>query len=497
MRFLVYVSCLFWLTMSQLACKKSSIPEEADATVTPNETLISTEATVWPFDQPLLETLRSSEKKVFAHYFTQFPISIDNKDPKTDYYTRNYLNPSGESGKHLAYGGYLRNRPLGRSPRSQSNWMNLDMEEEVKRAAAIGIDGFACDLLTTSGYHLDRTKMLLSAAAKVDAGFTIMLMPDMSAFKNITSADLKTLIVTLAAYPAAYRLSDGRLVVAPYNAHAKDVAWWTTWMAEMQTAGIKVALVPVFQGWEKYAAAYAPISYGMSDWGWRSVKKQASWLAVPSKAKAYGPKWMMPVSPQDMRPKELRFWEAGNSSEFRVMWENAINGGADWVQLITWNDYSEHTVVAPSTATQYALYDLAAYYVTWFKMGTPPPVKRDVIYYFHRIHATTVTPNIQTSLFKADSGSDPLLNEIELLAFLHQAGTLEIEVGEKKYQQAATVGLNSFRIPLASGTPVFRLIRNDNTVIALNGAFEIKSSIDYQNLLYYGGGSTRQPVTHY
>ena len=52
----------------------------------------------------------------------------------------------------------------------------------------------------------------------------------------------------------------------------------------MQAASIPVALAPVFQGWEKYAATYAPISYGMSDWGRRSVTKQASWQSLRSMA---------------------------------------------------------------------------------------------------------------------------------------------------------------------------------------------------------------------
>ena len=41
----------------------------------------------------------------FAHYFTPYPVSLDTKDPANDYYTRAYLNPTGESGIHAAYGG--------------------------------------------------------------------------------------------------------------------------------------------------------------------------------------------------------------------------------------------------------------------------------------------------------------------------------------------------------------------------------------------------------
>ena len=43
----------------------------------------------WPFDRLPEETLRSMKKKVFAHYFSQFPISIDDRDPANDYYQNN------------------------------------------------------------------------------------------------------------------------------------------------------------------------------------------------------------------------------------------------------------------------------------------------------------------------------------------------------------------------------------------------------------------------
>ncbi len=445
-----------------------------------------------PFDQPSSASLRAMDKKVFAHYFTQFPISIDNNPAASDYYQTGYLNPNGENGKHIAYGGFLRNRPLPRPVRPETNWMDLDMDEEVRLAAALGIDGFACDLLSYQGYHLDRTKMLLEAANRKGDGFKIMLMPDIEAFKTIPES-LTNLIKTLAAYPAAYRLKDGRLVVAPYNAQGLTATWWTNWLTSMKNQGIDIALFPVFQDWSKYAPTYAPISYGMSDWGWRSTKIQASWKDVPAKAKAFGPLWMMPVAPQDMRPYSQTYSEAANSAEYRVMWENAIQGGADWVQLITWNDYSENTSIRPSTRTQYSYYDLTAYYTTWFKTGTKPEIKRDVLYYFYRIHSTSA-PTIQSKPFTTAAGTDAPSNQIELLAFLVSPGTLEIEIDGKVTRQDAPAGMSSFLVPLSNGKPIFRLLRENNSIIVLPGAFEINNMITYQNLLYYGGSNSRPAV---
>jgi hypothetical protein len=67
-----------------------------------------------PFELPAQSVLKGSAKKVFAHYFTPYPISLDDKAADADYYTRNYLTPGGEGGKHAAYGGH---RPGGSARR--------------------------------------------------------------------------------------------------------------------------------------------------------------------------------------------------------------------------------------------------------------------------------------------------------------------------------------------------------------------------------------------
>ncbi len=65
-----------------------------------------------PFAMPAADDLFGSSKKVFAHYFYPFPLSVGNKSASDDYYNHNYLNKNGESSKWLPQGGFLRQRPL-------------------------------------------------------------------------------------------------------------------------------------------------------------------------------------------------------------------------------------------------------------------------------------------------------------------------------------------------------------------------------------------------
>jgi hypothetical protein len=58
----------------------------------------------------------------------------------------------------------------------------------------------------------------------------------------------------------------------------------------------------------------------------------------------------------------------------------AIDVGAKWIQVLTWNDFAEDTDILPSKNKGRALLDVFAYYNTWFKTGVQPvPVENKVV----------------------------------------------------------------------------------------------------------------------
>jgi hypothetical protein len=321
------------------------------------------------------------------------------------------------------------------------------------------------------------------------------------------------------------------LVVAPYNAHKQTATWWQTWINDFNTTyGENIYFVPTFQGWATYATSFAPISDGFSDWGVRSTSfppattgnAASNWTGFSQNVHGYTNAAgqtiisMAPVGPQDYRPKENnRFGETNNSLNFRKSWENAIQPSgtatqrADWVQLVTWNDYSEHTEIAPSTGTQHAFYDLTAYYTAWFKTGTQPAITRDTFYYFHRKQHSSALydPAYQTAGAPPLNGSTPAADYVEMLAFARNVAgnnsiTLEINMndGTTPVTQTFTApGIFSLRAPIPSGpsdrcTPSFRMLRGGVEVQSIVSNFEINNHIVWSDLLYRGGSSRRAPV---
>lgn len=441
-----------------------------------------------PFDLPSTSTLRASKKKVFAHYFTPYPLSLDNKEPALDYYTRNYLNPAGESGKHAAYGGLLRDRPIGRGPLS-GDWQLADMEKEVRTAAAAGLDGFTLDILSLTSQHWTRDKLLIKAAANADPGFKIVLMPDMTAL----TADATTLAASmaeLAKSPAVHRLDDGRVVISPFKAENKTPAWWTEFIKIMKdTHGVSVAFVPVFLNFTTNYKNYAAISYGFSNWGNRSPAQQGGIATNIATAHAAGKIWMQPVAPQDERPNQGIYDEARNSENLRTTWENAIAGGTDWVQLTTWNDFSEGTQIAPSPHNDSAWLDLSSYYLTKLKTGKAPAIVRDTLYLSHRVQFAAARPDsgTQTTFMTLRSGSSPARDSVEVLSFLTGAAT--ITSGGQSV--SAEAGVTARLFPLAYGSIKASAARQGQAVASVATPFAVNKSFAVQDLQYVAATSGR------
>ena len=479
---------------------EAPLPTTSTADPTTDETTGGgVEATpCWPFDAPPLATLRAAPKKVFAHYFSPYPLSIDNKEADVDYYAKHYLRPEGEDSKFAYCGGFLKERPLPQPPRPEGvDFELVNFEQEVRRAAALGLDGFTYDILSTTGTHWERLLKLLDAASNVDPEFRIVLMPDMTSTYKGTDAEAQAAflasIALVAAHPAVFHTEDGALLLAPFGADKRTPAWWATTFQALADQGTPAALWPVFVSpWSAATMSFTaalPL-YGTSSWGPATVPGATGYAKNAEQAHALGLRWMAPVRPQDSRPKDLIYSEAGNTQTLRLLWDAAIVGDAEWAQLITWNDYSEASEFSPSTAIQWAIFDLTAYYVTWFKTGAQPPIVRDAIYYSHRVHATDATPDLtlQASVYEPVNGGEPA-DEIELLAFLTAPATLEIEVAGAVHSLAAEAGIRSLRVPLAEGTPSFRVVRDGAVVTEVTSAAEISNDIVYQDMLYRSGGS--------
>jgi len=212
---------------------------------------------ILPFENPAAQVLRAAPHTTFAHYFPPYPLSLDNRPADRDAYNRVLLNPNGGRGQFERIGGYLRDRPLPAGPWPSPWWRQINDAIEILRAQRIGLDGFACDLLRVAPGQpfnaWDRINMLMQTASEVAPGFHVVIEPDSAALKAVPAARMADAIATLARYPSAFRLADGRLLIAPFAPENMGPHYWRTVLADLAGRGIQTAFIPVLLAWRREA----------------------------------------------------------------------------------------------------------------------------------------------------------------------------------------------------------------------------------------------------
>jgi hypothetical protein len=425
-----------------------------------------------PFEMPTPFEFFTAKRKVFAHYFYTFPLSIDNRMPWEDYYNVQFLEPDGESGKHQDQGGFLRQRPLAQAqqyPRDDTAMMC----KEIEMAIARGITGFTFDMLSIDDAlsptgHL---QMLLTAAARTDPRFKIVPMPDMASMGDITAEQLEQIILSVKDSRQIYRLDDGRMLVSPYNATAREASWWKEVIDALNSQGVAIAFMPTISGGGMPDEDMVAISYGYANWG--TVIPESSANLDAANAHELGLAYMLPIGSQQYRPKNPNYWEASCSLSFRNSWQAAIDTYADYVQIVTWSDFSESAQIQPFTDKGLAgnigtgFYDLNAFYAAWFATGRQPRVLRDALYWFHRkMFLSSPHPN-QVDDTPCNGGTPE--DSIELVALL----TSDADVCINDSCVTACAPFAAVKAPLAKGTPHFALKRNGSNVFAFDSPIAV------------------------
>lgn len=484
-----------------------------------------------PFDMPSRQVLTASPKKVFAHYFTQFPISIDNDLPgNNEYYQQYWLPPGAMEGQtdHRVYGGFLRDRPLYRIPLT-GDYALQDKKEEIRQALEAGLDGFTIDMLqigpvSASKPHWSKTLQLFDAADAVGQGFKLLLMPDgtASATASVLNPDntvnslasasaLADNIATLINRSAMYK-SGNRLMIAPFapekwpnksgRTTTERPAFWSAVKRRLQTTyntptDLWMCYVDTWTA-AQCAPALDSLAYGHGRWGDRdpvtSAKYNSSNAGAPAHSHTVFKKpWMHPVAPQDNRPNQDKYTEAWNTENLRASWMAAINGNADWVQNITWNDYAEHAHMAPSRNHGYVWLDLNVYFLVRYKTGAWPVIIRDGLYLLHRIQPSGgVTYTGGQTRFQTLAGATPAKDEVEVVAFLTAPATIVLNVGGRISTFSGATGLNIFKAPLAIGNISVSAIRNNVEVAAVASPFPVSATQVAQDMHYRAVSSLRE-----
>ncbi len=404
-----------------------------------------------------------SPKKALAHYFGPYPRSWNNESLSTQQYQSYYNNPSWTTDDYHLDGGFFRDRPLTR-PQLTGDWLYQDSQWDIEQAMAAGIDGWVCDPLGLSGSNHDRYMKMVQVAHDLNNGFVVVPMIDMNGATRAgtvaQAADaVRKYYLTggkgLTPRNGAWRLGDGRYVLSAFKGEGPNpinVSTQATWLQDLfdeleSTWGVQIAYMPCYLNWN-YAsnATFMAQQWGSGSWGFgadpAAINAASNQTAT---AQSRGDKAFAPICAQDIRygnggPK---FDEALNTGAQRAAWTKVIAENPEYVQLVTWNDFSE-TPIAPSAANGWSIIDIHSYFITRWKTGSYPVITRDGLYLSHRsqtLNATITGQQNQPDTQAARGSMSTVRDHVEVLSFLTAPATITVNTGSGTQSYSAPAGM--------------------------------------------------------
>jgi hypothetical protein len=359
---------------------------------------------------------------------------------------------------------------------------------EIRQAKDAGIDGWTLDLLSPSGQNWQAVINMMKAADRV-GGFLVVPMVDGTAsFSKESPKTVAQLLASLYAYDSVY-VDDGEYFLSSFKAEGRSVEWWTEVIGLLESEyKLPITFQAVFlDAGERNMQAFAGIADGFGNWGMRT---EANILRTPNndaRAAAHGKTWMEPIALQDVRALSYTYADSYNTASVRTQWAKAIREQVDYIQLVTWNDYSESTHINPSVAHGESFLDLTRYYSEWFHSGAQPAITEDAMIVTHRIQFHNATPTYRHRLMTPNLGGESFSprDTVEALVWLTAPATVEITAGGKTTTFSAPAGVTAFTAPLQLGTISAKITRNGSTVDSAVSPHPVVSNPYTQDLQYY------------
>lgn len=390
------------------------------------------------------------------------------------------------------------------------------LKQEIRDAQQRKIDGF---VLNIGSWFQEKnyrkvTERMFAAADQLGSGFLLMFSPD-----NLSVEETVDFIKSFGKAKSYYRL-DGKPVVSSYGG---DPKWAAAVRARLKATDI--VLVPYWY----YAhadllirigpsdrAAYrifdkalrdAPDLDGYFDFGAADTPKNlaASIRSISQKLKSVGKISMVGVAPYYKGfGRNSRVFEFQGFAGMADQWRAAIESGADWVEIVTWNDWGEATYVAPfGRPTDQDVWDFhwgpllahdtyldaSAYYIDWFKSGAKPVIACNRIFYFYRLHPKGETALVDpaTGATGRPDGWETLDDRIFITAFLDHPLLAAVSVGETTTKVDLPQGVSHVAVPMRLGGVEIEA-RDDGRVVARKPLeFAIGADATKGNFNYFAG----------
>jgi glucan endo-1,3-alpha-glucosidase len=394
-------------------------------------------------------------------------------------------------------------------------------KEEIRTAQAAGLDGFALNAGSWDGdgsgeaHYRQRADLMYQAAQELGTGFKLFMSADMCCGNSAT--DVKDMVTRYANSPAQHKVG-GKSFLSTFGGEASSFGYadpTTGWkqgiLDQLAAQGTPVYFVPHF-----YPSTY---SEHLSLTEWRSIYDKFPYVdglfyysplagqsgvrqALDSNAAGKqasderGKVFMAGVVPEysSHLNGNNRTGKYDGYEGYQDVWEALIAQNPAYVEVVTWNDYSEGSYIGsvgptsdPSRDLDHTGYrHMTGYYAKKYKTGSYPI--EDTLYLAHRSHDKDV------------SVSDPLGKpygwdaQADLLwAVVHLTAPARVCLESGSVAETCTdvpAGVQSLSVPLQTGTQRATVTRNGSTLREIISPVPVVANPSFYNYRHYAGVDT-------
>lgn len=394
-----------------------------------------------------------------------------------------------------------------------------DYMNEMRAAQARGIDGFALNCagwLEKEPHYKDRVNKIYQAAKDLGTGFSLFPSADFATW--LTEEEFIDMVESYRNHPNQLKV-DGKPVISTWNSKEKhtervrseftgDRAVFFVPFIYSRPANELPGVAEIEQVFYDNSTADGFFYFGAAG---NPAELDRVVRSTAKKWKSEGKLFMAPVTPfYRGYGKNYRVFETRGFEGLALGWKSAIESGADWVEIVTWNDWGESSYIAPhhrsmdgrqywgghwgAVLSHTGYLDLSKYFIKWFKTGQAPAIEQDAVFYAYRLHPKTIPSyvnplNIKESALERPMGAEKLIDAVYVAVLLTAPATLEIALGETTSRFDLPAGFSQVQTPMKSGTPVFRLLRNDTVIVEKSGELEISPTHAWGNFNYFAGST--------
>jgi len=389
-------------------------------------------------------------------------------------------------------------------------------EKEMQLAKSYGIDGWAVNTAQWNSVDWAIPRMQKMSRAAEATGFKFFMSADMTVEFIGRPASVVDMIANLSKSSAYYKV-DGKAFLSTFVGQSVGWNWQDSVLNPLSQRGSPAYFVPFFDGDPQGNLNRFNYVQGLFHWtAWPyngnlqvvDPSTDRNYRSVTSNA---GKVFMAPVSPYfakhycGLPPDAKPNWVFGNYKGAGLWvehWQQLIQIGPDYIEIVTWNDYPEASYIGPISApwgisdkcngggpTMYdraayphdAYGDLGRYFIDWYKKGSAPQVTQDKIYAFYRLFSKNVQCPDPTGLGPVQNGQS-MDDQIYVVSLLKSPATVTIHSGGSSKSFEVGAGLATNSISFENGAQSVSVARNGNQVGSKTFSRQISNTCTDGNL---------------